>query len=209
MVKLQSLTVRQPGMLVPDRMFCKMRLLDTNNNAIGIVANPYGLVTYSWNAKTPVGAQQYIGFISMVAFYRYYRIHASKIEVKFTNMEAFPVEVFVVPTNVSLTPVNQALLQEYVQNMGAKFKQLAPRGGIDSCTIKSFITTRKLVGSNSVKFDNTYASISTSTPGNVVFWQVGTYPTVGSNIYTVGNQVQIEVRLTGYCEFYERNVLTS
>lgn len=206
MSRIQSIIVRQPGTVVPDRTFCRLNFVDITNVAIGTVGSAFGGIQYGLNTFQPLGVQVYLGFTYMANLYRYYRFHGSKIIVNFCNMETFPVQVGVIPTNAALA-ISLFDNQKLVQNTFSAMKQLSPKGGLDRCTIKKYIGVKKIVGSKTAMYDETYAAFVTNNPSNVVYWNVVTYPTNNASVYTANNQIQIEVKMTGYIEFFERSTL--
>lgn len=205
MDRVQTLRVRAPGVVCPDRTMCKLNYLDTTNQQMGSVAANVASVQYIANGGFTLNP---IGWSEMAAMYRYYRIRGTAINVMGSNMEAFPITVFIVPTNVAYSST-LAHAQQLFQNAFCKRKLAAPKGGNDRFFLKSFISTRKLVGSNQTMVDDMYTNITSSNPPNLWYWYFYAMPTDSADSWTANNGVRFTTRLTLYVEFYERNILSA
>lgn len=205
MDRIQTLRVRSPGVVCPDRTMVKLKWLDINNQQIGTVGANYGGVQYSANDAHGLAP---MGFAEMAALYRYYRVRAVAIDVKGANMEAFPVQVFITPTNTLYT-TGYTHGQQLYQNAFTRSWMVGAKGGQDRFHLKNFISTRKMVGTNAVEFDDSYAALTTATPNNLWYYYFYALPVLGIDTWTATNGVYITARLTFYIEFYERNILTA
>lgn len=205
MDRIQSLTVRAPGVVCPDRTFVKLKYLDVTNQVVGTAGNNYGAIQYTANDAHLAAP---IGFSEMSALYRYYRVHACSIKIQGSNMESFPVLSFIVPQNTSYA-VSLLHGQQSFQNAFVRSRTLAPKGGQDRFMLKSFISTRKLVGSNAIRFDDSYAALTSASPGNVWYWYFYVLPNDSLDTFTLNNGVRFTTQMTMYVEFYERNILSA
>lgn len=205
MDRIQTLRVRAPGVVCPDRTMVKLKYLDITNQIVGSIGSNVGALQYVANDAHTLAP---VGFTEMAALYRYYRVRGTAIRVMGTNMETFPVLAFVTPINTSYS-ITLAHGQQLYQNAFTRSKVLAPKGGQDRFFIKSFISTRKIVGTKAVQFDDSYAALTTSTPNNVWYYYVYVMPVDSLDTFTAANQVRVTVQLTLYVEFYERNILAS
>lgn len=197
--------VRGPGVVVPDKMLMKMSFLDVTHQAIGTVGSSVGGFSLSANS---LFTNQPIGWAEISVLYRFYRVRACKATVRFVNMEAFPSNCLLTPQNATLG-ITLANGQIAMQNAFVKYGQVSPVTGMDHVTLKNYMSTVKLVGTQAVKWDDTYASIVTGGPTNQWFWTVYVYPLLSTDTYTAAKQVRIEFKMTYYVEWYERNILST
>lgn len=203
--RLQSLVVRSPGVICPDRTFVKMKYLDVTNLVIGTAAS--NVSQLSWTAN---GLQSYtsalMGWTAMTNMYRFYRVHATSATVMGVNVESFPVTLCLIPININYSNT-LAHMQQLVSNAFANTKIVSSKGGFDQVRLKSYMSTTKLVGTKAARVDDNYAALISALPVNQWFYYLWATPTdYLLNSFSVNGGVQITVRLTFYVEFYERNV---
>jgi hypothetical protein len=203
--RLQTIKVRAPNVVCPDRTMVKLSYLDVSNQSVGSLASNVGGVVYT---PTDGHTLNPIGWSEMSSLYRFYRVRAASWSITCVNQEAFPVTVFTCPINITYS-VTLPHGQQLFMNTLTKSKVLASKGGADKATLKSYVTTRKMVGSKTATYDDNYAALTTSTPANNWYLYLYAMSTEGSNTFTVNNQVQFTARLMLYVEFYERNILSS
>lgn len=183
----------------------KLKYLDTTNQVVGAVGSNVGAIQYTANDGHGLNP---IGWSEMSALYRFYRVRGVSIKVSGANAEAFPVLMFVVPINTTYT-VTLAHGQQLFMNAFTRSKVVAAKGGQDRFFLKSFISTRKLVGSKAPLVDDSYAAITSATPTNTWYYYLYAMSVDGLDTFTLNNQVRFTTQLTLYVEFYERNILSS
>lgn len=211
--KMQSVIVRQPGVIVPDRMFTRLNYLITDQSQLA-TTNNYGYLRYHANGlfdPSPlVFTAPVPGFKPIMELYENFRVRGCMIRVSFCNLE--PVLASVV--NIWPTDQDQALVantQQYLQEMNAnayaRYRTISPRGGIDRTVLKAYIGFKKLIGTKTVITDEAYTGSASANPTKLFYWNIGSYTMDASNYTTAG--VRIEVKLTYYAEFFNRRQLTS
>lgn len=205
MNKNQTLIVKSPGVVCPDRTFVKMRYLETVTQILGTAGTSIGSISWAVNS---VHALTPIGVTAMSALYRYYRVHGAKVTVSGVNMEAFPINVMLIPLNTT-TGVTLAYIQELTQNAFARVKQVSPKGGMDKVVLTSYINSKKLIGSKTVDYDDNYSALSTASPNNLWYYLLAVYPTYSVDTFSASTGFHFEARITMYVEWYERNYLTN
>jgi hypothetical protein len=209
---LQSLTVRQPGKIVPDKLVTTLSYIDVSHSSIGIPATVAGSFRYRptaiYDVDPLIGGTTIPGFTELSALYNYYRVHSSTIKGYFVNQDATTAPLIIIlPLNSDPgsgpTPTT---LQSWEMNPYSKMYLMSSKGGYDRAIITNHMTTKKLVGSQSVKYDDTYASAVTTVPTNNWYWAVGALSEGGVN-FTLGVTYQVKIDIT--VEFYDRKELLS
>lgn len=211
MDRIQSLTVRAPGAIVPDRLKCK--LLFNNTLSYRFYAPATGVNGYryrmnsAWDVDPLSLSTAVAGFLELSALYSRYRVHGSSWKLMCINREAFPVIVGTTPLNNDPgAAITLSQAQDLLMNPYTKSRTLSGTGGMDRAMIKGFISTRKIVGSNTAQLDDTYSAIVTGNPANVTFLATYAY-TIDGSIFV--NGVDFIYMQTLYVEFYERNYVAS
>lgn len=208
--RLTTTIVRQPGVVVADRTFLKMEYTDTTSTLLGAAGATFGYIRYQMNnAFDPnplILTASVAGFNEMAALYERYRVRGCAIQLNCCNQMDFPVNVLVWPTtDDQSTVITQAYLQAMLSNAFCRYRCLSAKGGMDRCTIKNYISVKKLVGSNYPKYDDSFQALTSTGPTKPVFWNIGSYSLAGP-VYTAGS-IPFECRLVLYIEFFDRRQL--
>lgn len=211
--KISTVTIRQPGVVCADRYRVKLRYVDTTSNRVGTSGASFGLVRYYANnlfdPNPLVFTTTIPGFKQLTTLYDHYRVRATKIVVRATNMEAFPVVVLVWPSFIDLTTSSSnQFFQEMLANPYVKWKMLSPKGGMDRCQLTNYISWQKFAGTKNVSTDVDYAALVNAAPAQLFFLNIAAYSVDNTN-FTPNTSVVFESRLTFYSEFYERVTLAS
>ena len=209
--KIETTLIRQPGVIVADRHFCKLRYTDQTSNLLSIASN-YGLIRYYANnvfdANPLILTSSVPGFTELASLYERFRVRACKVKLTACNQEAFPVVVMTIPTNYDIAgSLSHPFLQELLDNPYCKYKALSAKGGQDKCTISNYITMERLFGTKNVKTDEAYAGYDSANPGIMGFMNLCVYSMNATNFTTAS--VPFEARMTYYVEFFQRKVLTT
>lgn len=210
--KIQSLIVRQPGVVIPDRTFCKMMYTDTTSNLLATAGNTFGFIRYNANGlfdPNPLILTGTVpGFKAMSGLYERYRVRGCKIKVTFANQEAFPANVLIWPTTEDVSgSVSNVYLQEMLDNAFCRYKTVSAKGGMDRGVLSSYISFKKLAGTGNVITDKDYSATTSANPAVVLFWNIGTY-SITATSFTAAS-IPFECRLTFYVEWYDRLTLSS
>lgn len=205
---IQSLRVRTPGAICPDRMFVKLRYYDSTTSGASNVGNNALSFRYrpsaAYDINPLLGTTAMAGFNELAALYGKYRVHASKISMYMTNQEDFSCVATLLPLNEDPGAApGLAVIQGWQMQPFSQRKVMAAKGGMDKITFSRYISTKKLVGSNAVKYESDYSSIVSSVPNDNWYWVIGV-TTMGTNVFTTGAGVEFDVNITCYIEFYDR-----
>lgn len=209
---IQSVHIRRPGVVVADRTYIKFHYMDTTSRLLAAAGNPYGYIRYYANglfdANPLILTSAIPGFTELASLYEQYRVHGAKITIRFVNQETFPSVVVIWPTDQDQTAlITQQYLQEMCGNAFAKFRHVSSKGGMDRGVLSAYISFKKLVGTANYNTEADYASVTSTNPVKLMYWNIGTYSMDNSN-YTAAN-VPFECRITFYAEMYNRRQLTS
>jgi len=209
---IQSVRVKQPGVICPDRMFSKLHYMDTSSRILATAGNPFGYIRYTVNGlydPNPLILTAAVpGFKPIMLLYENYRVRGCKITMRASNQEAFPTVIVVWPTDQDQAgSVSQVYLQEMCGNAYAKFKHVSSKGGMDKAEVSAYIGFRKLIGTSNYVTSPEYVGTDSTNPAKLMYWNLGCYSMDGSN-YTSAN-VPFECRMTFYCEFFNRRQQTS
>lgn len=214
--KIQSLTVKEPGVISPDRYFVCLRWTDNKNFEGAAADTNVGFLKYRANSPydpNPTNSAtdtSATGFYPMSILYFKYRVHSTSIRVSCCNTSLWPIIVLVWPSNgdFAINPgVSYANVQEMLNNAFCRWKLLSPKTGMDKCVIKNFISVKKLVGSKSILYEDSYAATVVTNLSNLIFWNIGVYTLNPAKLFDTDANLEFECRISYYTEFYERNML--
>jgi len=156
--------------------------------------------TFAYDVDPTVGSTAMPGFTELSAMYRYYRVNAAKIKAKFSNLEAFPVEVYLCPVNVDPTAnYTLAQAQVYLSQRLSKSTVLGPLTGNGIGTLTDSQTTAAFGGASNLEVTDNYSALTSGvSPLNNWFWTVGL---VGHANAVSGCDFRVEIDID--LEFYE------
>lgn len=195
---------RYTGIQFPlgNRMFTQL----TYNEVVSQTGATLATYTFRGNSLfdpnyTGAGNQP-LGFDEISAFYQKYRVFASKIVAKYIPTGTPPTRIVVKPSNVVTTP---ATLDAAASTGGAKSRDVMPAASTSRpVVIKHFRTTAQILGvSKSAVMDEDFAALVSASPSHTWLWQL----TAGSLDGITNVSGYWDVRITYYCEFYDRNNL--
>lgn len=211
--KIQTLVVRQPGAIMPDRLRVKLMFMDQTVSVIGsggaaLFASRRYRPTALYDVDPTLGGTTIAGFTALSSLYGYYRVHASSIKLWFSNLDTGTAICCV------CLPLNNdpgaapgiGIIQSWQMNPFTRQAFMSGQGGLDRCKVSNYVSVKKLVGTSAVKFDDSYAATVGSIPVNNVFWA---FAVISEDGTTMTKGVSFQVRMTMYCEFYDRKELTN
>lgn len=208
--KIQSVKVRSPGAICGDRTFVKLIYYDQLNSILTNNGNNYAYIRYqpsaAYDVNPSLGTTAMSGFAELAALYNKYRVHASKISVLLSNQEDFGVTAMVLPLNVdpgsspSITTIQSYQMQPFCTR-----RVLSSKGGQDKASFKKYMSSKKIIGSNSFKYEENYASAVNTIPADNWYWIIA-LTTMGGTYFTTKGVVY-DVLITCYVEFYDRKSL--
>lgn len=211
--KIQTTIVRQPGVVVPDRMYMKMTYVDVSSTLLGTVGSQYGYYRYRMNdiydPNPLILTPNVVGQKEMATLYERYRVSGCAIHLIGSNQMDIPVNIVIWPSTddqATLVSTSQ-YIQQMIGNAFSQYRQISSKGGMDRFSLKNYVSCKKLVGSLQVKYDDGYAALSGASPSIPLYWNIASYSLAGFN-YTSGT-IPFEARLTFYVEWYDRRTLTT
>lgn len=151
---------------------------------------------------TGVGAQP-LGFDQWSAFYKRYRVIASRIDVHFGADAAVNFVSGVVPLTSS---AGLTIAEQLTEAAFAKTKALGNDTGLNANTISSYMPTATIRGMpvDGVRYAQDLSSLTSTNPVQEWFWHVFVYAQDGSLTW----KSDISVKITYYIEFYDRTTLS-
>lgn len=208
---VQSLTVRGPATVVPDRLFTKLMYTDQTSTTLAAAGTSFGYIRYQWNSLFDINplilTSNVVGKTELSNLYERYRVRGAKIEILACNQEAFPVNIVLWPTTIDqASSMTYAYAQSMLSNAYARYATLSSRGGMDRCRLTGYISTKKLAGSKYTEVDDDYQALTNFNPVNLCFWNISAYSLTQSNFTTAS--VPFECRITVYAEFFDRRQIT-
>lgn len=197
----------------PRRTFVKLRFADTTNYNFSSaldVANIRYRPSSAYDIDPNLASTATVGFAEYATFYQYYRVHGATIRVRVFNQANIPVGIVVFPANVdpgaSLSYLN---LRDYAANPGAVQKVCASLTGAPSAiTITKHYSAAFVLGSNTYKYDDSYASLTNGNPGNNWYIGFGAFSLEGAAIAWTG-KIDYTVDMVLEVEFFEPKLLTA
>lgn len=149
--------------------FDKIVSAPMTTGAPGIIAF---LPTAAFDVDPVIGSPTMAGFNQFAEFYNQYRVLASKIKVSLSNSSAtIPVSLYVMPTTLNPGLFSAADILSMRGNPFCKWKNVALLGG-GTTTITNQMSSRRMVGSDAVLFEQGYASPVTTSPVDNWYWAI-------------------------------------
>lgn len=191
--------------IVPDRSYLKFRYTTYINQVISN-GNYYQGVYRANSLYDPdfqVGGRQPIGYNIWSQFYEKYCVHGSKIKVSLTNIGAGTnCYVVIIPENspsVPFTNITELTMYPY-----ARYCTASQATGMDRARTKHYMSTKKIFGVHkaAVLADQNYASLTSTNPANVWYWNIF----IDTPDSQKATNVQVKIDITYYCEMYSRYV---
>jgi len=130
--------------------------------------------------------------------YGFYRVIRYTYVVEFTNMEAFPVAVYVLNLN---NDAGTSAAFELASNANSSFKILSAKGGKDQATLRGSFTIARILGSQAPLLDSDYRSLNNNTPADVTWLQYCAQSTIGTSLT---NGVAYVSRLSMVTQWFDR-----
>lgn len=138
------------------------------------------------------------GFSEWAQFYGFYRVYSYSYRIQMSNMEAFPVSVFILNSNndpgtsTSTTKSVNPLSQE---------KMLSAKGGSKELTLfTGRHTVASVLGAQAVQQADSYRALISASPSDITWLGIGSQSATGT-AYTTG--VVWNLTLTMDVEFYD------
>lgn len=197
--RISSVKVRSP-LLMPDQFNCKLRWVFTSRQfGQGPDADFLFILNNVREPSLLFGGDAY-GYPEISAFYNRVRVYGSSIKVTVTNLTINALKMVLVP-DIQITPKDIAIQTEQPY---AKTRYIGSMdSGAYSRTIKSYMSTRKLMGRTTIGPKFTQSTVGD--PEQELYWH---FTTTGMGIVNDFNY-NIRVEMIYYCQFYARRALNS
>jgi hypothetical protein len=152
----------------------------------------------AYDVDPVLGSTSTPGFAEYAALYTYYRVTSFKVHAKFSNLDNLPYALYSVVSNTDPGTAGTNYY-DFAQSAFGRTYELAPfYSGAGSTTHRQHINISKLVGMP-IKQADSFRSVTTAIPADLVFWGVGLYSISGSNFLNgVAYDGYIEMRVKFY-----------
>ncbi len=192
------------GLIVPSELDSTIVFSDS----IVLTSNGAGVLAARWKTNDlydcdPVlGSAAIAGFVEIMAFYNFYRVTSYTYEIDVINMEAHPVDVYILNQNTDPGTVGTNFIyirENYVKNQSIL---LSPKGsGGDRKRFRRTLSISEVVGSRAPEFEDNYRGGTSSSPTDVTWLGVGLKDNYG---LTASNGCNVKIRLMMHSRFYDR-----
>jgi hypothetical protein len=200
------------GEFAPPQLIVPLRWPDLvsirTNNGAGVFNNRYRSSAYDPDPVLGTGAIP--GYNELAAMYAQYRVHAMHLFIEAINGETSSAQRLIVwPSLVSNTgnTLTAAQLEEQGQGPFGKGFILDRAGSGSKVIYDRKITTTQITGEESWRSDPAYASLISTNPASVWYWNIGGSITTGT--YTTTGGLQYNLTIVMDVEFFNRIALTT
>lgn len=200
-----KLTIVKSPWSIPDRMRVTLKYVtvaelvpSTTSKDSNFILRP----TSIYDVDPLIGGRSVYGYQEWEPFYGRYRVHSSRIAVRFANRENEASDVYVLPINTN-PGSNVADPSPYYTHPAARKRLVGSVYGKDSTTVTCRATTLQMGAINDFADDNFSAPFGAN-PTNDWYWFIGCYKG-GTTDYTVGITAYVDVSIT--VDLYDKKVL--
>ena len=199
--KPSTLRLRSPD-LIPDRMFVKLRYTDIIVRTVPSAVDNYVFrgnscfdPDFTGTGHQPFGFDQWAAANS---FYNRYRVHASKMVIRFINEGLVGMAAAIYPSIVNTLPSTWSNASEVPRSRTIIIGQ---NTGADARLLKTvFMSTKKMFGMRSINQDDLFQAVYSSSPNRQWYWVLTTSSTDLSTFLTYS----ISFTMHFYVEFFDR-----
>lgn len=190
----------------------RMRYIETLTLNIPLAAGSFNTAVWNLNGmydpNTAIGGAAIPGFAGWSTFYYKYRVNMAVMRCTFTNTNGFPIYVGLAaqPTYTSLA--NWSACRGLVGNPWARVRLLGPSGASTMMTTLTLVVPMARIAGNKFVFkgEQDYTGTSGSNPTNIIPGIALVFSWDGLNTTA---SVPIDMRITYYSSFFDRNELVS
>jgi hypothetical protein len=195
------------GRICPSRTIVKLRYMDTT--ASRTMSSTTGNWAYRSSAFDPdpaLGTGAIPGYVEMANLYAEYLVRSMQISVQIMNHEtnSVIVSVWPSPNQNSTNSLSYSDILEYGSNVFGVTKVVPQSGNGTIPKIVSFVSGVELIGRQFLT-DITYASGSSTNPGNPYWWNVALANPQNTFSFPISYVISIVYEI----EFFSRRVLQS
>jgi hypothetical protein len=150
----------------------------------------------AYDVDPVLGSTSTPGFAEYAALYTYYRVQKFRVHVTVSNLDNLSISLYSVVSNTDPGTAGTNYY-DYAQSAMGKTFELAPfYSGRGTATINQTVSVPKLLGMSTAQADS-FRSVTTSIPTDLVYWGFGIYSNAGTNFAN-------GVGFTGYIEMHVR-----
>lgn len=190
--------------LVPDRMRTTLKYTSVVDLSASSAKDANFILrpTSIFDVDPLIGGSSTYGYAEWAPFYNRYRVHSSRLTVRFSNREVESCDVYILPTNTN-PGANVADPSPYYTHPAAKKGLLGSVYAKDNVTL-SYKTTTLKMGAVADFADDAFSSPFGSNPTQDWFWFIGAYKGASLNLT---NGVTCYVECSMAVDLYDKRVL--
>lgn len=205
----QTLILKSPGMIVPDRLIVPLNYTDETYNRTSNtnIAGGWALrPTAPYDPDPALGSGSITGFSELAALYNSYRVLVFRYTWNVVNNESFPVLVFSFPTygGITITPAN---VIQYSEGPYVRKRILAAKGGMDRAALSHNLSVPQFLGSKYALFDDNWKSLVNTVPALNIFQNFVFQSGTAAPFTSAGISSFLNVIMT--VEFFERKAINA
>lgn len=189
--------LRYNDFLIPDDYFCHFKYVESSlvlfNGGVAVLYAFAGNDLFDPNV-TGTGHQP-LGFDQMMALYKRFRVHSSKIKVSLVY-QTQGTQMSITPSQSAAAPASMAVAMEQPYNKYTNWYAGIGTGA----QLENDISTREITGIESINQDDQFAGSSTASPARLWYWVLNTEVFDGS---TAGI-LRVNVCIDYYVELFDR-----
>jgi len=179
---------------------------------IGVIFAAAQTSAKRWTPNAPydvdptLGSTSTPGFSEWAAFYSYVRVEKYSVDVTVVNIDTSPLDVYFIHSNTDPGTVGTNYQQYATAAFGTQ-KGISPKGGMDRIQYRRTVSVSSLVGAVDVSTDDSFRSLTSATPTDLVYFGIGAQTMAGGNMVS-GINFSMQIKM--WCKFYGRkNNLTT
>jgi len=204
----QRTVVRTVNQVTPDEVdvILTYPAAATLLNAAGTLKAQRWTPNAAYDVDPVLGSTSTPGFAEWAALYTYYRVVSYSIDAEVANLEAFPITVYSINSNVDPHTIGSGYI-DYQTQPYSKVAIVGAVSGKGTVRFKHNVSVSKLLGSNAVDTADSLRSLTNAVPADLVYYAIGLFSVTGANM---ANGVMYQVNIKMNVKFYGRqNLLTS
>lgn len=203
-----SYTLPQNRTIIPDSFITNLKFVDSSHTTLNQTGLSYATIRFrassSYDIDPVLGSTAMPGFNELAGLYGKYRVIKCGIKVHFSNLDKFPINVYIWPSNFDLG-ANYVFLASAIASPFAKHSVISAKAGNDSKILSHSLKTSDIFGTDEVLYDDDYSAQITTNPNNNWYWNVGIWSPVAALEAGVMTCIEIDQQV----QFTERFSLTT
>lgn len=205
-----QLTLRGPGVIVPDRYTAKLVYFDDQiqrTQSTALYTNWRFRTNGAFDVDPALASGSLTGFGELMTLYTSFRVHAFSFQWDVTNNETFPLVVGHFPSQQDLGGNFTGFLG-FLEQSRAQSKILSAKGGSDRAQFKQRYTLAAFKGDISPETDITYVGNASGNPTTLMYHNWGCYSGTGASL-TASGGISCMLRVWMEVEFFGRRTFST